>query len=189
MMAPAPEAAVMPAAPVVAARASDDMSGSVGLGVGIVGGSTGATGTGGNILIAPDTGNLMLKWWINDAFALSPRLSLGLTNTDADDSTAWHFAPEVLASLGLIKGASTRLSLGVGLGFRVAQQAGVDVDTELTFYLPVELSVEHFFTRWFSMGIAIHERFIEYSKKGDSYTLAMKLDTLSYMGSLFFYTD
>jgi hypothetical protein len=130
-----------------------------------------------------------LKWWLNDAFVLSPRISLGLSKTNGDDTTAWHFAPEVLASFGLIKGASTRLSLGVGLGFYVGQAAGANTETDIVFYLPVELSVEHFFTRWFAMGIAIHERFIEYSKSGDTYGLAMKLDTLSYMGSLFFYTD
>jgi hypothetical protein len=198
MMAPAPgpEAAVMPAAPVVAPKAADDMSGSIGLGVGVVGGSTGVTTTtgggtqsSGNLLVAPDTGNLMLKWWLNDGFALSPRLAIALHKTDADNSTSWSFAPEVLGSFGLIKGLSTRLSIGVGLGFAVGQAAGADVETSLAFYLPVELSVEHFFTRWFSMGIAIHERFLEYTKLGDAYTLAMKLDTLSYMGSLFFYTD
>ena len=175
----------MPAAPVVAPMAADDMSGSVGLGVGVVAGSTGT----GSILVAPDTGNLMLKYWINDAFALLPRLSFGVSKTDADDSTSWSFAPEVLASFTMLKGASTRLEGGVGIGFGLSQPAGADTDTTIGIHLPIELAVEHFFTRWFSMGVAIHENFLSYSKTGDVYTLGVMLNSMSYMGSLFFYTD
>jgi hypothetical protein len=53
-MAPAPEgAAVMPVAPVVVPRSPDDMTGSVGFGVGV------ASGTD---LIKTDTTNLMIKY-------------------------------------------------------------------------------------------------------------------------------
>ena len=199
MMAPAPAPEpmpVMPVAPVMAPKAADDMTGSVGLGVGIVAGSTGtnvnattgASTSSGNLLIAPDTANLMLKYWMSDAMALIPRLALGLAKAKGQDAS-WSFAPSVLADFILLKGASTRLDVGVGIGFGFAKDKRVSPDTAINFFIPVQLGVEHFFTRWFSMGIAINERFLDYNKLGDSWTLGVGLDTLSYMGSLFIYTD
>ena len=198
MMAPAPAPEpmpVMPVAPVMAPKASDDMTGSVGLGVGIVAGSTGTstaadgtTTSTGNLLIAPDTANLMLKYWMSDAMAIIPRLSLGLSKSKGTDAS-WGLAPSVLADFILLKGTSTRLDVGVGIGFGFAKDKAVSSDTAINFFIPVQLGVEHFFTRWFSMGIAINERFLDYNKLGDKWTLGVGLDTLSYMGSLFFYTD
>jgi hypothetical protein len=66
----------------------------------------------------------------------------------------------------------------------------VSTDTAIDLYIPIQLSVEHFFTRWFSMGIAIDERFLDFNKPdSNSWTLGIGIDTLSYMGSLTFYTD
>lgn len=185
--APAPEGtAVMPAAPVLAPRASDDMTGSVGLGVGVGAGTS---------LVIPDTANLMLKYWMSDALALVPRLSMGLSKTK-DVDASWAFSPSILASFVLLKGASTRLSAGVGIGLSLSKDPNADVTanpdaakTLVDIFIPVQLSVEHFFTRWFAMGIAIDERFLDFSKQGTPWTFGVGLDTLSYMGSLFFYTD
>jgi hypothetical protein len=187
--APAPEGtAVMPAAPVLAPRASDDMTGSVGLGVGV----SGAPATS---LVSVDTANLMLKYWMSDALALVPRLAIGLSKTKGFDAS-WAFSPSILASFGLLKGASTRLSAGVGIGLSLSKNPNAVVTTNpdaaktlVDIFIPVQLSVEHFFTRWFAMGIAIDERFLDFHKQGTPWTFGVGLDTLSYMGSLFFYTD
>jgi hypothetical protein len=185
--APAPEAAVMPAAPMMAPKASDDMTGSFGIGVGVVSGT--------NDLIKPDTGNLMLKYWLSDAMAIVPRLVFTMTKSKASTvgatatPFAWDFNPEVLASFVLLKGASTRLTAGAGIGIDLSKNIVSASDVTIGINLPVELGVEHFFTRWFSMGIAVHENFLSYKKTGDAYNFGLSLSTPAYMGSLFFYTD
>ena len=200
MMAPAPAPEpmpVMPVAPVMAPKAADDMTGSVGIGVGIVAGSTGSDANGngtGNLLIAPDTGNLMLKYWMSDSLAIVPRLTLTMTKSKTPPATeagptAWQFNPEVLASFVLLKGASTRLSAGIGLGLYLSKNIISGTDTTIGINLPIELGVEHFFTRWFSMGIAVHDQFLAYTKTGDQYSFGISVNTLAYMGSLFIYTD
>jgi hypothetical protein len=63
---------------------------------------------------------------------------------------------------------------------------------EVKIYLPISAGVEHFFTRWFSMGILMTDRLVDYGKQGDSWTLNVSIDnsrSLSMVGFLFFYTD
>lgn len=178
---PAPESSmVMPPAPMMAPRAPDDMTGSVGFGVGV--GSSATTTT----LVTTDN-TISIKYWMSDAMALVPKLTFGLTKTKGQDA-GWSLAPELLASFVLLKGASTRLSAGIGLGFGLAKASTAD-DTTIGLYIPVQLGVEHFFTRWFSMGVGVGERFFDFTKTGDTWSMALRADTLAYMGSLFFYTD
>ena len=107
-----------------------------------------------------------------------------------DVDASWGLAPEILADFTLLKGASTRLDAGIGLGFSVSKDPNATPsDAVLQIYIPVQLGVEHFFTRWFSMGIAINERFLDFYKQGTPWTIGVGLNTLSYMGSLFIYTD
>lgn len=189
MMAPAPAPEpmpVMPAAPVVAPKASDDMTGSVGFGVGV------GSGTGTTSLVTTDN-TVAIKYWMSDAMALVPRLTFTMakSKTPPADATAtgWQFNPEILASFVLLKGASTRLAAGVGLGINLSKNLISTTDTTFGVNVPIELGVEHFFTRWFSMGIAMHDEFISYTKTGDAYRFGLSVNTPSYMGSLFFYTD
>jgi hypothetical protein len=177
----------MPTAPLMPARISDDMTGSVGLGVGVDAGTS---------LIIPATGNLMLKYWMSDVMALVPRLEFLYSKTkDAD--ARWQLAPQVLASFVLLKGASTRLSAGAGFGFGIGKNlsatpivAGGDATAaQVQLFVPVELGVEHFFTRWFAMGIAVNEHFIDFKKQGSPWNMTIMANSVSYMGSLFFYTD
>jgi hypothetical protein len=49
--------------------------------------------------------------------------------------------------------------------------------------------VEHFFTRWFAMGIGAEFNLIDVSKQGDPWTMDISINNTTYMGSLFFYTD
>jgi len=199
--APAPEVAVIPAAPVaVAPKAADDMTGSVGFGVGISAGTIGTNSAGdstGSLLIAPDTGNLMMKYWLSDALALVPRLGIGISKRK-DVDAAWSIAPQILADFTLLKGASTRLSAGVGLGLGfykdpnaiTPQVAGGDpTKTFVDIYVPVQIGVEHFFTLWFAMGIAADFALIDFEKQGTPWTLDVSISNTHYLGSLFFYTD
>jgi hypothetical protein len=187
MMAPAPEAAVMPAAPMMAPRAGDDMTGSVGLGVGVL------TGAATSLVRSDDT--IAIKYWMSDMMALVPRLVFSMTKSKAGTAgaqatpTAWQFNPELLASFVLLKGASTRLTAGAGLGIDLSKNIISTNDATFGINLPIELGVEHFFARWFSMGLAVHENFLSYAKTGDAYNFALNLSTPAYMGSLFFYTD
>jgi hypothetical protein len=179
---------VMPAAPVVAPKASDDMTGSVGFGVG-VGSPTGTT----SLLTVDNT--VAIKYWMSDAMALVPRLTFTMAKSNpgtpgaASTLTAWQFNPEVLASFVLLKGASTRLAAGAGLGITLSKNTTPSTDTTFGINIPIELGVEHFFTRWFSMGIAAHDNFLAYTKTGSAYNFGLAVNTLSYMGSLFIYTD
>jgi hypothetical protein len=194
MMVPAPapgtEVAVVPMAPVVMPRPADDMTGSVGFGVGV--GSSAATAGSSPSLITTDN-TVAIKYWMSDAMAIVPRLTFSMTKTRVPPADAgpmaWQFNPEVLASFVLLKGASTRLAAGVGLGINLSKNYVSTVDTTIGINIPIELGVEHFFTRWFSMGIAMHDQFISYTKTGDAYTFGLSVNTLAYMGSLFFYTD
>jgi hypothetical protein len=184
VMAPAQEPMpVMPAAPVMAPKASDDMTGSVGFGTGVVAGTS---------LVATN-GVVAMKYWMSDVMAIVPRLTLTMSKTKVPPAdagpTAWQFNPEVLASFVLLKGASTRLSAGAGIGINLSKNLTPGPDTTIGINIPIELGVEHFFARWFSMGIAMHDQFISYTKTGDAYTFGLSVNTLAYMGSLFFYTD
>jgi hypothetical protein len=190
MMAPPPAQEmmpVMPVAPVMAPRAADDMTGSVGFGVGV--GSSTTTTT----LVTTDN-TVAIKYWMSDAMAIVPRLTFSLAKNNptgaAAGPTAWQFNPEVLASFVLLKGASTRLAAGLGLGINLSKNLPVAApNTTIGINIPIELGVEHFFARWFSMGIAMHDQFLSYSKTGDVYSFGLSVNTLAYMGSLFIYTD
>ena len=189
---PAPEA-VMPVAPVVAPKAADDMSGSVGFGVGVV--------AGANDLLTINQGDLSMKYWLNDAMALMPKLDFKFGKEKDADAT-WKFAPSLLAEFGLIKGASTRFNAAVGLGLSFGKEpttvhdatTGVDTvvmpkDTQIELFVPAGLNVEHFFTRWFSMGMGAYFNLIDFTKQGDAWKIGFDINNISYVGSLFIYTD
>jgi hypothetical protein len=182
---------VMPVAPVMAPKPSDDMTGSVGFGVGV---GSSSTATAPATLITIDN-TVAIKYWMSDAMAIVPRLTFTMAKSNpgtpgaASTPTAWQFNPEVLASFVLLKGASTRLAAGAGLGINLSKNIVSGTNVTFGINVPIELGVEHFFTRWFSMGIAMHDQFISYSKTGDQYSFGLSVNTLAYMGSLFFYTD
>jgi hypothetical protein len=186
MMAPPPapmptDGAVMPVAPVVAPRAADDMTGSIGYGVGVVSGST-------SLLSIADTASVMMKYWMSDAMALMPSLSLTMSKTKGADA-AWAFNPEVVAMFNLLKGASTRFDVGAGVGLTLGKDPAVSTDTAIGFSIPVRLNVEHFFTRWFAMGLGAGFHLFDFTKLGDTWTMEFEVSNIRYMGSLFFYTD
>jgi len=193
-MAPAPmPEAVMPVAPMMAPKAADDMSGSVGFGVGVVAGTD---------LIKPNTADLSMKYWLNDAIALMPKLDLAISKSKGSDM-AWKLAPALAMEFGLLKGASTRFNavVGVGLAFSkyqtVASTTDPDAppvvvapkDTTIDIFIPAGLNVEHFFARWFSMGFGTYFNLIDFKKTGTPWSMDFGVNNINYVGSLFFYTD
>ena len=68
-------------------------------------------------------------------------------------------------------------------------------NTSSIINVPITAGVEHFFTRWFSMGIAVGENLFSYTHPGGgaSNTTSFVIDTGAtgavLAGSAFFYTD
>jgi hypothetical protein len=200
MMAPAPAPMPMDAMPampqpaVVAPKAADDMTGSVGFGIGVgasiyPGGATGtATGTTtATSLVTADTTTVAMKYYMSDSLAILPRLSLTMAKTK-DLDASWAFAPSVLVMFNLLKGASTRFDAGMGLGLFLGKTPPA-TDTTIGLAIPVALNVEHFFTRWFSMGLGTQFNLLTFNKTGDLWNMTFEVSNIRYMGSLFFYTD
>ena len=150
--------------------------------------------SGSSVVKTNDT--VAMKYWMSDAMAIIPRLDLGIGKVKDSDAT-WLFAPSVLLDFTLLKGASTRLSAGVGLGLAFgknpAQPAivpnGDPTKTAIDIYVPCQIGVEHFFARWFSMGVAADFAFLNFAKQGTPWTFDVAVNNVNYMGSLFFYTD
>jgi hypothetical protein len=186
MMAPGPEAMVAPLPPMMPPKPVDDMTGSVGLGVGVVAGDT---------LIKPDTSNLTLRYWMSDTMSIDPWLQFTLGKAKGSDAQ-WGLGPGVLANFVMLKGASTRLTVGIGLGLELSKlmpnsdgTPSTSTDVKVSLYIPAQLGIEHYFTRWFSMGIAMADSLFSFNKQGEGWSMAIDVSTLRYMGSLFFYTD
>jgi hypothetical protein len=168
----------------------DDMSGQVGFGAGV---------SAGTSLIVPGA-VVNIKYWLSDVMAVMPQLQLQIGKTKGVD-TSWRFNPSALILYCPWKTTSTRLTVGGGLGLRLEKWGAVSAagvqgpppsDATIGIRLPIYAGVEHFFTKWFSMGIALQNDLLSYTKIGDGYGMTFGLDTLNStqaIGSLFFYTD
>ena len=178
-----------PPALVPAPAVSDNMSGQLGIGVGV--GSGGA----GSSLISTKDAEINMKYWLSDTLAVMPQLALTV-GTASGNSTAWRFAPAALVLYCPWRTTSTRLGVGGGLGLSFGKAAVASPapapDTTITIRLPIYVGVEHFFTKWFSMGIAVQEDFLNYTKTGPVHSFNLGIDnttTTQAIGFLFFYTD
>jgi hypothetical protein len=171
-------AVASPMAPMAMAKSADDMTGSIGFGVGVAA-STQLVGTVADVAI---------KYWMHDNMALVPSLAFTLNKTTGVD-TAWTLNPQLVLLFVPFKATSTRLEIGGGVGFAVAGGGGT---TSFNLNIPITGGVEHFFTRWFSMGIAVGENLFAYTHPGAGApnTIAFDITTsTTFLGSLFFYTD
>ena len=143
-------------------------------------------------LITTDN-TVAIKYWMSDAMAIVPRLTFSMTKTRVPPADAgpmaWQFNPEVLASFVLLKGASTRLAVGAGLGINLSKNIVSGTDTTFGINIPIELGVEHFFTRWFAMGIFATSPIISFGKQGTPWQFNVDITDVNYMGTLAFYTD
>lgn len=181
-------ATATPVAPMaLVSKTPDDLSGAIGFGVGVTANSQ-LIGT------SKDVG---VKAWLSDTLALAPLLTFGYTK-QKDVDASWRLQPEVVLLFAPVKSASTRFELGGGLGFNVGKAAPAmttppatsgPVDTTFTVYVPIQAGVEHFFARWFSMGIAARVPLVQFTTVGDTNTISFAIDSTSLLGQLFFYTD
>jgi hypothetical protein len=159
-----------------APKGSEDMTGSIGFGVGVA--------AGAQTLIAPGN-QVALKYFMSDSLAVSPSLIFDITKpAGAGTETSWELFPQAVVLYTPFRSTSTRFNVGGGLGVRLQKIA--PAPTQVEFFIPIQAGVEHFFYRWFSMGIAAQSRFIEYNKD-DRFEVTFNTTTL--LGQLFFYTD
>jgi hypothetical protein len=163
-----------------APKGPDDMTGSLGFGVGVI----------PNAQLAGTNGQVAVKYWMRDTLAIVPALNFNITKATGTD-TSWVLNPEVVALFVPFKSTSTRLLVGGGLGLSVGKAPPVTAMTDTTFhvYLPIQAGVEHFFTRWFSTGIAARTNLFDYTKTGTPYSMSIAINSAALLGSLFFYTD
>jgi hypothetical protein len=174
---PPPSTSVPPPMQALAApKSGDDMTGSLGFGVGVAGGTTALVRT---------LDSVALKYWLNDALAIVPLLAFNYTKPSGGGDAAWVFNPEAVVLYTPFRTTSTRFSLGGGIGFSVGKTPPAP-NTAVSIYVPIQAGVEHFFTRWFSLGIAARTRLIDYEK--DQF-FASTINTTAFLGQLFFYTD
>jgi hypothetical protein len=181
---PPPPSMPMMASPPPAPMASDSMAGQLGFGAGVTAGATS--------LIAPGA-VINMKYWLSDVLAIQPQLKLRLLTAQAGDAQ-WQFAPAALLLYCPWKTTSTRLSFGGGLGLGFSKLGTpTPTDATISITLPIYGGVEHFFTKWFSMGIAVQNNLVEYTKTGPLHNFNLVIDntinTTTAIGFLFFYTD
>jgi hypothetical protein len=177
---PPPTAAVPPPMQAMSApKGAEDMTGSIGFGVGVAAGVQ-------TLITTSDS--VALKYWLSDVLIISPALSFNVTKPlipGAANNTLWNFNPSVIVLFVPFRSTSTRLSVGGGLGFGLGKIAA-SPNTQVSIFVPIQAGVEHFFTRWFSMGIAVQTNLISYQK---DIAFASTIDTTAFLGQLFFYTD
>jgi hypothetical protein len=135
----------------------------------------------------------MMKYYLSDSLAILPTLSVAIGKAKGGDAE-WALSPGALAMFNLLKGASTRFDAGVGLGFlaqklRDPETQLLPEDATIGIFIPAALNVEHFFTRWFSMGLGAQMNLLRFLKTGEQWQMGIELSNVRYMGSLFFYTD
>ena len=182
---PPPAVEVPPMAPIsaiTAPKAADDMTGSIGFGIGI--------GSSSQLLSSSfaDGGGLKqvaVRYWTSDTLVLQPSLLFTFNKTSMIDAN-WTLAPEFVALFVPVRGTSTRLLVGGGLG--IVLNKTPPNDTTFMFYIPIQAGVEHFFTRWFSVGLAARTNFFQMAT-GDPWNIQMAVANTSLMGSAFVYTD
>jgi hypothetical protein len=168
----------------LAPKSADDLSGSLGFGVGVIAGSQ-LVGTNSQVSI---------KYWSSDTFALAPSLNFGFRKPKDVDAT-WQLKPELMFLFAPYKSTSTRFEIGAGLGLGLSKTGPTTAmptpnpDTAFDVYVPIQAGVEHFFTRWFAMGIAARFNLLDFQTQGDYNEVSFSINSTSLLGSLFFYTD
>jgi hypothetical protein len=169
-----------------APKGAEDMTGSIGFGVGVL--TRAATTT----LVTSDS-TVALKYWLSDVLAVSPSLAFSVVKptppmgmSPATD-IQWTFNPQAVVLFVPFRSTTTRFEVGAGLGINLNKNPTVSPDTNVGIFIPIQAGVEHFFARWFSLGIAASTRFFDY-EKNNSVTI-LNINTAAYLGQLFFYTD
>jgi hypothetical protein len=169
-----------PMAPMAMPKSADDMTGSLGFGVGVT----------ANPQLIGTNGTVAIKYWMKDTLAIVPSLNFSLTKAMGAPA-GWTVNPQAVLLFVPWQATTTRFLIGGGLGFNVSKMSGA-MQTAVGINVPIQAGVEHFFARWFSMGIAAGTNLFSYSRAalpGNPWTLGFAINTATLMGSLFFYTD
>ena len=191
---------MLPPPPMVAAAPNNDMTGSLGFGVGVgtLPSSDPNTPSSTTSLISPGA-EIYMRYWFNDSLSIVPSLQFKLFKQNGSDMQ-WGVAPATQLLYCPWKTASTRFAIGGGIGLSFSKW-GNDLsgpvgskpsDTAVEIFLPISAGVEHFFAKWFSMGILVTDRLVDYGKQGDAWALNVSIDntrSMTMVGFLFFYTD
>ncbi len=135
------------------------MTGSLGFGVGVA--------AGVQTLIAP-VDVVSVRYWLSDVLVVVPSLAFrifkpttpGLMAPASD--TQWNFTPSALILFVPFRSTTTRLEVGGGLGLDFSKMP--PADTVVGIQIPLAAGVEHFFARWFSMGIAAQSNLFDYTR-------------------------
>lgn len=188
-------AAIPPPMQAMAApKGMEDMTGSLGFGVGVQAGMT--------TLVSP-VDVVAVKYWLSDVLAVVPSLSFQILKPNPPGGmapatdTRWNFTPSAILLFVPFRSTSTRFSVGGGLGFGLGKTPPA-TNTSVRIYVPIQAGVEHFFTRWFSMGIAARANLISYSKDNEFSSAITTIQSennsgnglnAAAVGQLFFYTD
>ncbi len=158
-----------------APKGSEDMTGSLGFGLGVA--------AGAQTLITTDN-TVALRYWLSDVLVVQPSFDFNVTKPNGTPTT-WHLRPTAQIFFVPFRSTSTRLEVGGGLGFEVNKDVA-GANTRVNIFVPIHAGLEHFFARWFSMGIAAESRLIDYQQ---DVHFASSINTLAFVGQLFFYTD
>jgi hypothetical protein len=165
-----------------APKGMDDMTGSLGFGVGVLHGASTTLVTTSDVVA--------VRYWLSDILVLEPSfdfLYLKPSNPPPNTGATWQFAPAAQVFFVPFRSTATRLEVGGGLGFLIGKtNAANNAPTAVNIFVPIHAGVEHFFTRWFSLGIAAQSNLIEYVKDDH---FRSEINTTSFVGQLFFYTD
>jgi len=164
-----------------APKVMDDMTGSLGFGVGVASGMT-------TLVTTVDT--VAIRYWLSDVLVVQPSFDfeyLKLSNPPMGTGATWQFAPAAQVFFVPFRSTATRLEVGGGIGFLIGKtNAANNAPTAVNIFVPIHAGVEHFFTRWFSLGIAAQSNLIEYVKDNH---FSSSINTTAFVGQLFFYTD
>jgi hypothetical protein len=181
---PPPASSVPPPMQAMSApKGSDDMTGSIGFGVGVA--------AGAQTLIAPINDTVAIKYWLSDVLAVSPGLTFRIVKPtppggmSPQTDTQWNFSPSATVLFVPFRSTTTRFEVGGGLAISLSKNP--PADTAIAFGIPLQAGVEHFFARWFSMGIAAGSNLFTYEKNVQ--VRIFDINTTRLVGQLFFYTD
>ena len=164
-----------------APKGSEDMTGSLGFGLGVASGMQ-------TLVTTVDT--VAVRYWLSDLLVVQPSFDFLYnkpSNPPPGTGATWQFAPAAQVFFVPFRSTATRLEVGGGLGFLIGKQNPANnAPTAVNIFVPIHAGVEHFFTRWFSLGIAAQSNLIEYVKDDH---FSSSINTTTFVGQLFFYTD
>jgi len=193
----APVPAAAPAAPAPAPASPEstsdiNKSGTVGFGAALLGGSGASPVTLGS--------DLNLRIWVSDMIALQPSLVSNVDYDKTSHTTVFKSSPQLEVVIAAYRRKANRINVGIGAGYGMQGVHVQTTDTKSTdtsqssFFIPVELQLEHFFASWFSLQVGTRCTALRYtttkpSTGSSSYSASSAIDSTVLKLGFMFYTD